>query len=81
MRFAKQEFVLNETDRSEEPQIDRDMQWATSVVEFGLLLRRSQMASQADWSNMLERAASSAGGDAYRLECVAMMRKARSMFP
>lgn len=77
----KQEFVLNETDGSEKPLIDRDMQWATSVAEFGLLLRRSQMAPQADWSDMLERAASSAGGDAYRLECLAMMRKARSIFP
>ena len=77
----KQEFVLNETDGSEKPLIDRDMQWATSVAEFGLLLRRSQMAPQADWSEMLERAASSAGGDAYRLECLAMMRKAKSMFP
>ena len=78
---TKQEFVLNETDGSEKPLIDRDMQWATSVAEFGLLLRHSQMAPQADWSDMLERAASSAGGDAYRLECLAMMRKARSMFP
>ena len=78
---TKQEFVLNETDGSEKPLIDRDMQWATSVAEFGLLLRRSQMAPQADWSEMLERAASSAGGDAYRLECLAMMRKAKGMFP
>ncbi len=78
---TKQEFVLKETDRNDRPLMDRDMQWATSVAEFGLLLRRSEMAPHADWSDMLERATSSAGGDAYRLECLAMMRKARSMFP
>ena len=77
---TKQEFVLKDTDRVEQPLVDRDLQWATSVAEFGLLLRRSEMAPHADWTEMLERAASSAGGDAYRLECLAMMRKARSMF-
>ena len=78
---TKQEFVLKETDRNDRPPMDRDMQWATSVAEFGLLLRRSEMAPHANWSDMLERATNSAGGDAYRLECLAMMRKARSMFP
>ena len=78
---TKQEFVLKDSDRDDRPLVDRDMRWATSVAEFGLLLRRSEMAPQANWTEMLERAASSAGGDAYRLECLAMMRKARSMFP
>ena len=78
---TKQEFVLKDSDREDRPLVDRDMQWATSVAEFGLLLRRSEMVPQASWTEMLERAASSAGGDAYRLECLAMMRKARNMFP
>ncbi len=78
---TKQEFVLKDSDRGDRPLVDRDMQWATSVAEFGLLLRRSEMAPQASWVEMLERASSSAGGDAYRLECLAMMRKARNMFP
>ena len=74
-----QEFVLKDSERDDRPLVDRDMQWATSVAEFGLLLRHSEMAPQADWTEMLERASSSAGGDAYRLECLAMMRKAKSM--
>ncbi|HUP80014.1 MAG TPA: VWA domain-containing protein, partial [Pirellula sp.] len=78
---TKQEFVLNDTDLGDKQLNDQDMQWATSVAEFGLLLRRSQMAPHADWSDMLERAAGSTGGDAYRLECLTMMRKARGMFP
>ncbi len=76
---SKQEFVLKESDRDEQPQVDRDMQWATAVAEFGLLLRRSSMAPNADWSRMLERAEMATQGDAYRLECVQMMRKARSL--
>ncbi|MEI7459143.1 MAG: von Willebrand factor type A domain-containing protein [Pirellula sp.] len=76
---TKQEFVLKESDRDEQPQVDRDMQWATAVAEFGLLLRRSSMAPNADWSRMLERAEMATQGDAYRLECVQMMRKARSL--
>jgi len=76
-----QEFVLKDTEQNDKPLVDKDMLWAASVAEFGLLLRRSEMAPQADWTEMLERAASSAGGDAYRLECLAMMRKAKSMLP
>ena len=74
-----QEFVLKDSERDDKPLVDRDMQWASSVAEFGLLLRHSEMAPQADWTEMLERASSSAGSDAYRLECLAMMRKAKSM--
>ena len=76
---AKQEFVLKESDRDRQPEVDRDMQWASAVAEFGLLLRHSRMAPNADWSNMLERAESATQGDAYRLECVQMMRKARGL--
>jgi len=73
---AKQEFVLKKADQNSGTEIDRDLQWASAVAEFGLLLRQSNMAPHADWGNMIERAAVSAGGDAYRLECVQMMRKA-----
>ena len=76
---TKQEFVLKESDRDRQPEVDRDMQWASAVAEFGLLLRHSRMAPNADWSNMLERAESATQGDAYRLECVQMMRKARGL--
>jgi len=43
------------------------------------LLRRSEMAPNANWSDMMERATNSAGGDPYRLECLTMMRKAMGM--
>lgn len=73
---TKQEFVLKKVDQKQGIDIDRDLQWASAVAEFGLLLRQSSMAPHADWGNMIERAAASTGGDAYRLECVQMMRKA-----
>ncbi len=79
-----QEFVLkrndaNDLNAKDRLQVDRDMRWATAVAEFGLLLRRSEMAPNANWSDMLERATHAAGGDPYRLECLSMMRKAMSM--
>lgn len=74
-----QEFVLKESDENNRPLVDRDMRWATAVAEFGLLLRRSEMAPNANWSDMLERATNSAGGDPYRLECLTMMRRAMGM--
>jgi Ca-activated chloride channel family protein len=76
---AKQEFVLKKADQNSGTEIDRDLHWASAVAEFGLLLRQSNMAPHADWGNMIERAAVSAGGDAYRLECVQMMRKAAGL--
>ena len=76
---TKQEFVLKKADQNQRTEIDRDLQWASAVAEFGLLLRQSNMAPHADWGNMIERAAVSAGGDAYRLECVQMMRKAAGL--
>lgn len=71
---TKQEFVLNANQ--ERPGVDLDLQWASAVAEFGLLLRHSQYAPNASWSNMLERASEATRGDAYRLECVQMMRRA-----
>ena len=76
---TKQEFVLKKADQNQGTEIDRDLQWASAVAEFGLLLRQSSMAPHADWGNMIERAAASTGGDAYRLECVQMMRKAAGL--
>ena len=76
---TKQEFVLKKVDQNRGTEIDRELQWASAVAEFGLLLRQSSMAPHADWWNMIERAAASTGGDAYRLECVQMMRKAAGL--
>jgi Ca-activated chloride channel homolog len=73
---SKQEFVLKQSDQDRQPEIDRDMQWASAVAEFGLLLRRSSMAPHADWRAMIERAEGATLGDAYRIECVQMMRSA-----
>jgi Ca-activated chloride channel family protein len=75
---TKQEFILK---ANQEPALaDLDLQWAESVAEFGLLLRGSRLAKQASWSSMLERATLATKGDAYRLECLEMMKRAHQLF-
>ena len=70
--FLTDEAVLNSA-------IDNDFQWSGAVAEFGLLLRRSQLAPQANWDQMLHRARSATGENAYRIECLEMMTKAKSL--
>ncbi len=75
---SKLEFFL--TDEAVASSIcDADFQWAGAVAEFGLLLRRSQLAPQASWDRMLQRARSSTAENAYRIECLEMMTKAKSL--
>jgi hypothetical protein len=49
------------------------------VAEFGLLMRRSELAPEMQWEKMLGRAMDSAGQDAYRRECVLIMQRARDL--
>jgi Ca-activated chloride channel homolog len=72
--FVLRDDMLNgyESDRS-------DMDWATSVAEFGLLMRRSELAAGADWDRMLSRAIENAGSDPYRRECILIMQQSRRL--
>ncbi len=58
-------------------QADRDFQWAATVAQFGMLLRGSRYAGQANWKNLLEQAIEVAGvnPDAARQEFLEMIRK------
>ena len=79
---TKQEFVLEDPTEGEVVQGEqevRDMQWALSVAEFGLLMRRSAMAPEMDWDRMLTRAYESSGEDPLRRECVIIMQRAKSL--
>lgn len=76
---VKQEFVLSEGTDASYPGEQLDLDWATSVAEFGLLLRKSQLAQGIDWGRMLARAQECAGTDPYRRECLIMMQKARQL--
>jgi Ca-activated chloride channel family protein len=77
-RSRKLEFYLK-GDGFPRAAEDTDFAWASSVAEFGLLLRRSPWAPQADWGRMLHRAEAAAGENAYRLECVELMTIARRL--
>ncbi|AMV32900.1 von Willebrand factor [Pirellula sp. SH-Sr6A] len=76
---TKQEFILSYRPEASDSELDRDLLWSTAVAEFGLLLRRSKMAPQANWDAMLERASRGAGGDEHRAECLELMRTAQSL--
>jgi len=76
---SKQEFVLKDEGQQEDsyPGERADLDWAVSVAEFGLLLRKSQMAPGIDWDRMIARATECVGEDRYRRECLELMRQAR----
>lgn len=72
-----QSFVLRESKEESYRGDQSDMDWASSVAEFGLLMRRSRLASGADWDRMLSRAMENAGSDPYRRECILIMQQSR----
>jgi Ca-activated chloride channel family protein len=72
-----QTFTLGDTDEDSYREDRSDMDWASSVAEFGLLMRRSGLAAGADWDRMLSRAMESAGTDPYRRECLLIMQQSR----
>ncbi len=75
---SKLEFFLTD-EAVASSMTDADFLWAGAVAEFGLLLRRSQLAPQASWDRMIQRARSATGDNAYRIECLEMMTKAKSL--
>ena len=77
---TKQEFTLGEVANQRAYEGEQsDYDWATSVAEFGLLMRRSELAPEMQWEKMLGRAMDSAGQDAYRRECILIMQRARAL--
>jgi Ca-activated chloride channel homolog len=78
---TEQEFALpyRSTMSDERLVNDEDLAWGTSVAEFGLLLRRSTMAPDANWDRMIERATQAMGNNEHRQECVTLMRRAKAL--
>ncbi|MFZ4079812.1 MAG: YfbK domain-containing protein [Pirellula sp.] len=77
---TKQEFVLGEVASQMAYEGEQnDFDWAVSVAEFGLLMRRSQMAPGMDWEKMLSRAMDSVASDPYRRECITIMQRAKDL--
>ncbi len=63
----------------EKAEDDVDFRWASSVAEFGLLLRQSQYAPEASWEQMIARAQNAIHSDPIRAECVQLMVRAKSL--
>jgi Ca-activated chloride channel homolog len=77
---TKLEFVLKQPEKDAViAGADSDSQWAAAVAEFGLLLRQSQYAPEANWDRMIERASGASNGNEHREECVSLMRAAKQM--
>jgi Ca-activated chloride channel family protein len=77
---TKQEFVLGEVASQMAYEGEQnDFDWTVSVAEFGLLMRRSQLAPGMDWEKMLSRAMDSAASDPYRRECITIMQRAKDL--
>ena len=74
---TKVEFPLSE-DADTQP-ADQDFHWASSIAQFGMLLRHSPYAANLKWSGVLEQAAAAAGSDETRLEAVELMRRAKNL--
>ncbi len=62
-------------------QADRDLRWAASMAEFGMLLRGSQYSGSATWSQLIQQAKSAAGNDPSNLqeECLQMIERASQL--
>jgi Ca-activated chloride channel homolog len=59
-------------------QLSENLKWASSVAEFGLLLRDSEFKSKASFKNVLENAQSAKGDDmeGYRSEFIKLVKTA-----
>jgi Ca-activated chloride channel family protein len=76
---TKQEFLLKDGDAQLLGREQADLEWAVCVAEFGLLLRRSPLASAADWDRVLSRAAECILDDPYRRECYTIMQQSKPL--
>ncbi|MBU6385609.1 MAG: von Willebrand factor type A domain-containing protein [Planctomycetes bacterium] len=77
---TKQEFVLGDVASTLDYEGQQsDFDWALSIAEFGLLMRRSELAPSLSWEKMLARAMDSTASDPYRQECITIMQRARSL--
>ncbi|GAB5403547.1 MAG: hypothetical protein Aurels2KO_17780 [Aureliella sp.] len=60
---------------------DRDFRWSASMIQFGMLLRRSSYKGASTWHQLVDQASSAAGisPDQDRQECLTMIRMARKL--
>ncbi|MEO0795576.1 MAG: VWA domain-containing protein [Verrucomicrobiota bacterium] len=71
--------VINKLDGS--TATSADLQFASAVAEFGMLLRDSQFKGNSDWDSLIQRARQSIGKDpsGIRLEFIDLARRAQGI--
>jgi len=76
--------LITESVRSQENRLrqpSNNLQFASAVAEFGLILRDSQHKGNANYNSVLQRATSAQGHDAwgYRAEFIGLVQKAQQL--
>ena len=81
-RSMKQEYPLVDTERTK-TMPSGEMEWASAVAAFGMILRDSQYRGQADFDLVLELAQGNLGKDdgGHRKEFLELVKKAKSLRP
>jgi Ca-activated chloride channel family protein len=77
-KLIKQKIVTNRIFKNNN---SNNFNWASTVVEFGLLLRESQYKANANYNQVLERAKNAKGDDTegYRAEFIRLVEIAKLM--
>ncbi len=78
---SEQSRLLQQAVRTETSSPSTDFRFATSVAEFGMLLRDSEYKGQASYADVLSRARAARGGDeeGYRAEFLRLVEMASTL--
>jgi Ca-activated chloride channel homolog len=76
------EVPVQAKDAKDFGQASRNLRFASSVVEFGMLLRKSQFAGTASWDSLIDIAKSAKGADeeGYREEYIRLAEEAKKFW-
>lgn len=75
------ELITKTVNKGAETELKDDFAFASSVAEFGLLLRNSKFKADASYEHAIQRAKSSMGKDTfgYRQEFISLVEKAKQL--
>ena len=75
------EVPVQAKDAKDFGQASRNLRFASSVVEFGMLLRNSRFSGSSTWDSLIDIATSAKGADeeGYREEFIGMAEKAKKL--
>lgn len=77
----RSELITKTVNKGDQTELKDDFAFASSVAEFGLLLRNSQFKADSSYDQVINRANSSIGKDTYgyRQEFISLVEKAKQL--